>query len=77
MKAIILDYTDYTINILPIPKEWEDNADDFVRAHPNYSEDEMYYMISPDDNVEVYDIVQDGEDTDGYPCYDYQIKTTL
>lgn len=77
MKAILLDYSDGTINVLPIPKEWEDNADEFVQAHPCYVQDEMYYMISPDDEIEVYDIVQDGEDTDGYPCYDYQKRTTL
>ena len=77
MKAIILDYSDGTVNVLPIPKEWEDNADEFVQAHPFYSQDEQYYMISPYDEVEVYDIVQDGKDTDGYPCYDYQKRTTL
>ncbi len=77
MKAIILDYRDGTINIMPIPKEWEENADEFIRAHPCYDESSCYYMIAQDDTIEVYKIVEVGKDKDGYPNYDYQNIATL
>ena len=77
MKAIILDYRDGSLNILPIPKEWEEKADEFVKAHPFYDDGSCYYMISSDDEIEVYNIVEDGEEADGDPRYDYQHLTTL
>ena len=71
MKAIILDYTDGTLLLVDIPKEWEHNPSEFVEALPCYS-DQCYHMISNGDCFEVYNIVEDGQDTDGYPCYDYK-----
>ena len=77
MKAIIIDYEDGSINVLPIPKDWEENADEFVESHPRYSDGSCYYMTTNDDEVPVYDIVEDGEDEDGMPTYDYIRRTTL
>lgn len=77
MKAIILDYTDGTIMTIVIPKEWESDPEEFVTSLPCYDDSSCYYMISRDDSVEVYEIVEDGKDTDGYPCYDYEHITDL
>lgn len=77
MKAIILDYCDGTIMLLPIPQEWENDADEFVRAHPCYDDSCMYHMVNDGDTFEVYDIVQTGEDIDAYPFYDYIKKTEI
>jgi len=76
MKAYIFDYTDGSILVLPIPKEWEENVDDFVTAHPCYDSSSCYYM-STEHEVEVYEVVKDGEDEDGYPCYDYNHINTI
>ena len=77
MKAIIFDYEDGSLNVLPIPKEWEENADEFVESHPYYNKASCYYMTANNDEFPVYDIVEDGEDDDGVPTYDYIRRTTL
>lgn len=77
MKAIILDYTDGTILVVAIPKEWEESPSEFVESLPMYDTNSMYHMISRDYHVEVYNVVEDGKDADGYPCYDYQHITDL
>lgn len=55
MKAIILDYTDGSINILPIPKDAESNADDYVREFGgNHLEDCQYMIVT--EEIPVYRI---------------------
>ena len=76
MKAIILDYTDGTILTIQIPKGWEENPSEFVESLPYYN-NQCYHMIVNEDKLEVYEIVEDGEDEDGYPCYEYQHVATL
>ena len=75
MKALILDYTDGTAMTIEIPKGWEENASEFVESLPCYHNDCMHMIFTED--IEVYKIVEDGMDTDGYPCYDYQHIATL
>ena len=77
MKAIILDYTDASLLLITIPKEWEDDASEFVESLPCYHDSSCYHMITDNDTFEVYNIVQDGEDADGYPTYDYEKVTEL
>ena len=76
MKAIIIDYTDGTLSILPIPKEWEDNAEEFVVEHPFYDDSTCHYMISKGD-ISVYDIVNDGDAEDGTPFCEYRYRLDL
>lgn len=71
MKALIFDYNDDSISILPIPKEWEDNADKYVEQHPAYNANHCLYMISMG-GVQVYDIV-DICDLD----YNYSYRITI
>lgn len=46
-NAVILDYSDGTINILPIPQEIQENGrdTDYIESHPAYDADECSYMI--------------------------------
>jgi len=76
MKALIIDYTDASLLLITIPKEWEDNAGEFVENLPCYSND-CEFIVTDKDTFEVYDIVQDGEDADGYATYDYEKATEL
>jgi len=67
MKAIILDYTDASILILPIPKECEEyEADEFVRSHPCYDDSCCYHMVTSGDSFYVYNVVNDGNDSHDY-----------
>lgn len=64
MKAVILDYTDASILLLTIPKEWEDNADEFVRSHPCYDDSCCYHMVTSGDYFDVYNVEKDGDSND-------------
>ena len=45
-RAIILDYEDGTINILPIPEDTPESKEcEYVESHPCYNSDSMSYMI--------------------------------
>lgn len=77
MKALILDYTDASLLLITIPQEWEDNAEEFVRALPRYDDSCCYHIVTSGNTFDVYDIVQDGEDADGHPNYDYIKNTDL
>jgi len=77
MKALILDYTDASLLLVTIPNEWEDSADEFVKALPCYDDSCCYHIITSGDSFDVYDIVQDGEDADGCATYDYIKNTEL
>lgn len=76
MKAIIIDYRDASILRITIPKGWEEDAAEFVESLPCYHND-CYFIVTDNDTFEVYDIVQDGEDAEGCPNYDYQKATEL
>lgn len=77
MRAIILDEMDGTLLVLPIPEGWESDPDGFVISHPAYDESTSYYWITKNDEIDVVNVVEDGKDDDGYPCYDYQHLCSL
>jgi len=65
MKALIMDYTDGTLLRLPIPKEWENDAEEYVKSQPCYDDSSCYYVIGGD-SFDVYDVTEceDGETHD-------------
>lgn len=77
MKAIIIDYCTGNLLLLPIPKDRENDADDFVRSHPAYDDSCCYHMVNDGDTFDVYNVVEDGVDENGDTCYDYQHVTTI
>ncbi len=77
MKAILFDYADGKILLLPIPQDEENDADAYVRSHPCYDDKCMFYMMGDGNTFSVYDVIQLGEDIDGYPDYTLNLKTTI
>lgn len=58
-NAVILDYADGTIDILPIPDEIpEDKESEYVEEHPAYRSDECYYMLVTGD-IDIFKVVSD------------------
>ena len=68
-RAIILDYSDNSIVILPIPDEIYEKGqeDDYVQSHPAYDSQECDYMISGEE-TDVYEVI--GEE-DGKATYEF------
>ena len=66
MKAIILDYSDGSVNLLPIPKDMEENTSEYVENVVNTSH--CSYMIHQNDSFPVYEIIvtesENGNDFD-------------
>ena len=55
-RAIILDYEDGTINILPIPEDTPESREcEYVESHPCYNSDSMCYMIVGD-SADVFEV---------------------
>ena len=82
-KAIIFDYSDGTILLLPIPDEISvENEERYVNEHPCYRSDEMYYMIVEGD-TEVYKVSTEetAHKENGIVCYEtrpvYELETTI
>ena len=69
MRAIILDYSDGTIVLLNIPKERENEADDYVRERINA--DECAWMVVVDDTTDVYRLERNDE---GENEYEYETE---
>ena len=58
-NAVILDYSDGEIVILPIPEDIApEREDSFVRMHPAYDSDECSYMIV-EGNIEISKVISD------------------
>ena len=71
MKAIILDYGDGSINILPIPRNVPDNKEcEYVESHPCYDSGAMAYMVV-EDSAEVFEVSteQFSHKENGIVCY--------
>ena len=54
MKAIILDYVDGSINVLRIPKEHEENANEFVEGVINATN--CSWIIFDKEEIPMYEI---------------------
>ena len=55
-RAIILDYEDGSVNILPIPEDTPDSREcEYVESHPCYDSNSMSYMIVGD-SAEVFEV---------------------
>ena len=58
-NAVILNYADGTIDILPIPDEIpEDKECEYVEGHPAYRYDECAYMLAGEE-IEVRKVTSD------------------
>ncbi len=58
-NAVILNYADGTIDILPIPEDTPESREcEYVESHPCYDSDSMSYMIAGED-IEVFKVTSD------------------
>lgn len=58
-NAVILDYSDGDIVILPIPEDIApEHEDSFVRMHPAYDSDTCSYMVI-DGAIDIYKVISD------------------
>ena len=73
MKALIIDYTDASLLLLPIPEDREADADDYVREHPAYDDSCCYHIVTSGDYFPVYDIIR----SESGDCWDYDHKLNL
>lgn len=75
MKAIILYQMQDSLIILDIPKEWEDNADEFVTNHTLYEKDTCDYLLCNDCLCVVRAKIKDDAPSD--KKYDFNFTTIL
>lgn len=71
-RAIILDYEDGSINILPIPEDTPESREcEYVESHPCYNSDSMYYMIVGD-STDVFEVTteQSAHKENGIVCFE-------
>ena len=72
-RAIILDYEDGSVNILPIPEDTPESREcEYVESHPCYDSSSMSYMIVGDsaDVFEVSDIMHIAHLENGIVCHE-------
>ena len=71
-NAVILNYADGTIDILPIPEDTPESREcEYVESHPCYNSSSMYYMIVGD-SAEVFEVSTEQYDhkENGIVCFE-------